>query len=52
MERTEETEDEVDFRPRSPVGPDERRTFDRGVSGDGEREWRLFAGMLVSMGGS
>lgn len=36
MERTEETEDEVDLRPRRPA--EDRRTVDRGVSGDGERE--------------
>jgi hypothetical protein len=40
-ERTDETEEDVDLRPRRPVGPDERRTVERGVSGEGEREWRL-----------
>ena len=52
MDRTEETEDEVDFRPRSPVAPDERRTVDRGVSGEGESDWRLYeVGRLVCMRG-
>jgi len=39
-ERTDETDDEVDLRPRRP-GPEERRTVERGVRGDGESEWRL-----------
>jgi hypothetical protein len=39
MERIEDTEDDVDLRPRRP--PEERRYDERGVSGDGEREGRL-----------
>jgi hypothetical protein len=39
MLRTEETEDEVDLRPRSPVLA--RRKVERGVKGAGERDWRL-----------
>lgn len=41
-ERTEETDEEVDLRPRRPAGPEERRTVDRGVSGEGDRECRLY----------
>jgi hypothetical protein len=40
-ERTDETDDEVDLRPRRPVGPEVRRMVERGVSGEGESEWRL-----------
>lgn len=39
MERTDETEDDVDLRPRSP--PDERRIVERGVNGDGDKDCRL-----------
>ena len=39
MLRMEETEDDVDLRPRSPA--DDRRYDPRGVMGDGERELRL-----------
>ena len=35
----EETDDDVDLRPRSPA--DERRYDPRGVMGDGESEFRL-----------
>lgn len=53
MERIEETEDDVDFRPRRPVGPEERRTVDLGVTGEGERECRLYdAAMAVCIRGS
>ena len=41
MDLMEETDDEVDFLPRSPAEPDARRTVDRGVNGDGESERRL-----------
>jgi hypothetical protein len=36
MLRTEETEEDVDFRPRRPVLA--RRKVERGVKGDGERD--------------
>lgn len=36
----EETDEEVDFRPRRPA--DDLRTVERGVIGDGERDWRLY----------
>jgi hypothetical protein len=39
MLRMEETEEEVDLRPRRPVLG--RRKVDRGVRGEGERDWRL-----------
>jgi hypothetical protein len=39
IDRTEDTEDEVDFRPLKPA--DERRTVPRGVNGDGDNDWRL-----------
>lgn len=39
MDRTEDTEDEVDFLPLKPA--DERRTVPRGVNGDGDNDWRL-----------
>lgn len=41
MLRTDETEDDVDLRPRSPPGPDEWRKEDRGVAGAGDKEDRL-----------
>lgn len=37
--RMEETDEDVDFRPRRPT--EERRYDPRGVIGDGEREFRL-----------
>jgi hypothetical protein len=42
MERMDETELDVDLRPRRPCWwpADERRTV-RGVRGEGERDWRL-----------
>ena len=42
MERTDETDEDVDLRPRRPADPEVRRTVERGVSGEGEREWRLW----------
>lgn len=39
IDRIEDTEDDVDLRPRSPA--DERRMAVLGVSGEGERECRL-----------
>lgn len=39
MERIEDTEEDVDFRPRRP--PEERRYEERGVSGAGDAESRL-----------
>jgi hypothetical protein len=36
MLRTEETDDDVDLRPRRPVLA--RRNVERGVKGDGERD--------------
>jgi len=44
MLRIEETEDDVDFRPLKP--PLGRRNVDRGVSGDGDIECRLLAGVV------
>lgn len=41
MERMEETEEDVDLRPRKPVPADERRMAERGVSGEGDRDCRL-----------
>lgn len=47
MLRIEDTEDEVLLRPRNP-GPEERRmTVPRGVRGEGERDWRLYAVEVV-----
>lgn len=40
MDLTEDTDEDVDFRPRRPA--EERRTADRGVMGDGERDCRLY----------
>ena len=42
MDRMDETDDDVDFRPRRPAPPEARRIVDRGVSGEGDREWRLY----------
>lgn len=39
MLRIEETEDDVDFLPRRPVEV-RRYTEERGVSGDGDKEFR------------
>ena len=51
MDRMEETEDEVDFRPRSPAGPEVRRTaVARGVSGEGESERRLYGAAAGNLG--
>ncbi len=44
MLRMEETEEDVDLRPLRPVL--ERRKVDRGVRGEGEREWRLLVGVV------
>jgi hypothetical protein len=41
MDRTDETDEDVDFLPRNPAGPEDRRTVDRGVSGEGDKDWRL-----------
>jgi hypothetical protein len=43
MVRIEETEDEVDFRPRRPVL--DRRKVERGVNGAGDIECRLLLGV-------
>lgn len=43
MVRMEETEEEVDLRPRRPVLA--RRKVERGVRGAGEMECRLFVGV-------
>lgn len=40
MDRTEETDEEVDLRPRRPA--EDLLTVDRGVIGDGERDCRLY----------
>ena len=40
MDLTEDTDEDVDFRPRRPA--EGRRTADRGVMGDGERDCRLY----------
>lgn len=40
MVRMDDNEEEVDFRPRSPV--DERRIVERGVNGAGDRDCRLY----------
>ena len=40
----EDTDEDVDLRPRRPVL--DRRKVDRGVNGDGEREWRLLLGVV------
>ena len=45
MLRMEETEEEVDFRPRRPA--EERRYEECGVKGTGERDERLWEGMRV-----
>jgi len=39
MDRIDDTEDDVDLRPRRPV--EDRRMVPRGVKGDGERDCRL-----------
>ena len=39
IDRTEETDDDVDFLPRSPA--DGRRNEERGVTGDGDNELRF-----------
>jgi hypothetical protein len=43
------TELDVDLRPRRPLEP--RRKAERGVSGDGERECRLFEVPVYMRGG-
>lgn len=40
MERIEDTDEEVDLRPRRPA--EDRRIVDRGVMGDGDSECRLY----------
>lgn len=42
MLRIDDTDDEVDFRPRRPA-PEERRRdwLPRGVNGEGDRDWRV-----------
>lgn len=47
MLRTEETDEEVDLRPRRPV--ELRRYEDRGVMGEGERDLRWVPLRLVSI---
>jgi hypothetical protein len=49
MERMDETDDDVDFLPLKPV--EERRIVDLGVSGDGDRDWRLYAFEVAIRGG-
>lgn len=49
MERTEDTDDDVDFLPLRPA--DERRMVDLGVRGDGDNDWRLYAFDVVIRGG-
>lgn len=44
MLRMEDTDEDGDLRPRRPVL--DRRKVDRGVNGDGEREWRLLLGVV------
>jgi hypothetical protein len=44
MLRMEDTDDDVDFLPRSPVL--ERRKVERGVNGDGESDCRLLFGVV------
>jgi len=43
MERIEETDEDVDFRPRKPAL--DRRYCERGVMGDGEMECRFEFGV-------
>ncbi len=47
MDRTEDTEDDVDFRPRSPA--EDRLTVDLGVRGEGDNDCRLYD--VASRGG-
>ena len=46
MLRTEETEEEVDFRPRRPPAPDAWRYMERGVAGAGDSD-DLFRGVGI-----
>lgn len=48
MERTEDTDDEVDFLPRKPA--DERRMVERGVKGTGDTDCRLYEDDVATLG--
>ena len=49
MLRIDETDEDVDFRPRNPA--EERRYDPRGVIGDGESEFRLLEWPVFSARG-